>query len=159
MVRNYTLSNTHAQQTSISFLPYGALGSFRDGALTIIIIIIILSTSLNSFISTPLLAISAQLQDVSLMFLGLEILREGDTVSELLGMLLPPSRMPCLKASREVIPFSPSKFIWRLFSSTASETFPVMVLLVSVPLAFDSDADGVCAVSYTHLTLPTRRTV
>ena len=57
-----------------------------------------LSTSLISFISTPPLAFSDRLQDLSLMFLGQEILRLNDTVSEPSGMLLHPSGMHCLEA-------------------------------------------------------------
>ena len=41
----------------------------------------LLSTSKSSFTSTPLLALSDRLQDLSLMFLGQEILRQNDTVS------------------------------------------------------------------------------
>ena len=47
-----------------------------------------LSTSLNFFISVPLLALSDQLQDLSLMFLGLEILRQSDRVSEPVALSL-----------------------------------------------------------------------
>ena len=77
-----------------------------------------LATSLYSFISTPLLALSDQLQDLSLMFLGQEILRQNDTFSKLSGMLLELSGMLLhlsgkyfLEASGKVIPFSPSKLL------------------------------------------------
>ena len=69
----------------------------------------LLSTSLSSLISTPPLALSDRLQDLSLMFLGQEILRQNDTVSEPSGMLLYLSGMHCLEASGKVILFSPSK--------------------------------------------------
>ena len=69
------------------------------------------STSRNSFTSTSLLTLSDQLQDLSLMSLGLEILRQSDTVSKPSAMLLPLSEMPCLEASGKVIPFSPSKLL------------------------------------------------
>ena len=97
------------------------------------------STSRNSFTSTSLLTLSDQLQDLSLMSLGLEILRQSDTVSKPSAMLLPLSEMPCLEASGKVIPFSPSKLLWSLIYS--SSTFSVMMLLVSVFLTFDGDAD------------------
>ena len=71
----------------------------------------LLSTSLVSFILSPLLALSDQLQDLSLLFLGLEILELSDTVSEPSSMLLPSSGMPCLEASGKVISFSPSKLL------------------------------------------------
>ena len=71
-----------------------------------------LSTSLNSFTSTPLLALSDLLvQDLSLMFLGQEILKQNDTVSEPSGLLLHLSGMHCLEASGKVTPFSPSKLL------------------------------------------------
>ena len=67
--------------------------------------------STYSFISTPLLALSDLLQDFTLIFLGLEIVRQSDTVSEPSGMLLPLSEMPCLEASGKVIQFSPLKLL------------------------------------------------
>ena len=81
----------------------------------------LLSTSLSSFISTPPLALSDRLQDLSLMFLDQEILRQNDTVSEPSGMFLHLSGMHCLEASGKVIPFSPSKLLRRLISSTVTE--------------------------------------
>ena len=58
-----------------------------------------------------LVALSDQIQDLSLIFVGLEILRQSETVSELSGMLLPLSEMPCLEALGKVIPCSPSKYL------------------------------------------------
>ena len=52
---------------------------------------------------------SAQLQDLSLMLLSQEILRQTDTISEPSGMLLHLSGMYCLEALGKVIPFSPSQ--------------------------------------------------
>ena len=70
----------------------------------------LLSSSLNFFISTPPLGLSDQLQNLSLiMFLGLEILGQGDMISEPSGVLLPLSGMPCLSleaSGMEVIPLS-----------------------------------------------------
>ena len=71
----------------------------------------LLSASLSSFTSTPPLALSYLLQGLSLMFLGQEILKQNDRVSELSGMLLHLSGMHCLEASGKVIPFSPSKLL------------------------------------------------
>ena len=51
------------------------------------------------------------LQDLSLMSLGQEILKQNDTVSEPSGMLLHLSGMHYLEASGKVIPFSPSNLL------------------------------------------------
>ena len=71
----------------------------------------LLSTFLSYLISTPPLALSDRLQDLSLMFLGQEILRQNDPVSEPSGMLLHLSGMHCLEASGKAIPFNPSKLL------------------------------------------------
>ena len=63
------------------------------------------------FISTPPLALSDRLQDLSLMSLGQDILRLNDTVSEPSDMLPHLSGMLCLEASGKVIQFSPSKLL------------------------------------------------
>ena len=72
---------------------------------------------------------------LSSMFLGQEILRQNETVSEPSGMLLHVSGMHCLEASGKVIPFSPfsSKLLRRLISTTVTENL------------FSIDVDGVSA--------------
>ena len=98
--------HAHSQRTSgcpfrnvssINFLPHTITSQFM---------VIPLSTSLTSFISTPLLKVlvlSDQLLDLSLMFPcpGILRIRQSDMASEPSGMLLPPSEMPCLEASRK----------------------------------------------------------
>ena len=61
----------------------------------------LLSTSLGSFVSTPLLTLSGQHLNLSFIFLDLEILRLSDMVSELYGILLSLSNLPCLEVSRK----------------------------------------------------------
>ena len=69
-----------------------------------------LFTSLSSFTSTPPLALSDRLQDLSLMFLRQDILNENDKVSEPSGMIVHFSGILCLEASGKVLPFSPQSF-------------------------------------------------
>ena len=57
------------------------------------------------------LALSDLLQDLSLMFLGQEILKQNDTVSEPSGLFLLISGMHCLEALGKVVPFCPSKLL------------------------------------------------
>ena len=104
----------------------------------------LLSTPLSSFISTPPLALSDRLQDLSLMFLGQEILKQNDTVSEPSGLLLHLSGMHCLEVSGKEIPFSPSKLLWRLISSTVTENLLSLDLDGVSASYVDGDAGGSC---------------
>ena len=81
----------------------------------------LLSSSLNSFISTILLTLSDQHLELSLIFLGLKILRRSDTVSEPSAVLLLPFGIPSLNVT---------------------ETFSVMMLFVSTLLTFGDELVG-----------------
>ena len=91
------------------------------------------STSLSSVISTPPLALSDRLQDLSLMFLGQEILRQNDTVSEPSDMLLDLwNALP--RGIKESDSFHFLNASLKTFLQLLLKTFSVMMFMVSVLL-------------------------
>ena len=78
------------------------------------------------------------------MFIGQEILKQNDTVIKPSSMLLHLSRMHCLEASGKVIPFSPSKLLSRLISSTVTENLLSLDLDGVSASYVDGDAGGSC---------------
>ena len=81
---------------------------------------------------TPLLTLSDQHLDLSLRFPGQEIINQSGTASGPSGMLLPPSRMPCLKASGKVILFSLSSLLWKLTFLSLTEICSAVMLILAV---------------------------